>query len=404
MAADFIPEKFYVARQTRNHNTPDEILGFMQPMHKEGFAGRKDTADRWASRNALEPMEIENVPMSGFSLTENKRRMMNKNVIWRVLHPMGFEFEITSDNFSDFLMEIDMKGGIIQTPMMFVRRHGENYLTYPGSEVHKEAVPQSAIETRVSLKDIKPGDHVRMKDGNEVVYQGAIHVLIDPTQDGHYTPASKKNAPTSVNAIRAVDPTKVKSVRKHFYCMIYDGKVQKSMEHASSFAAIELVKPGDGTKSNQDIVDYYNSQIDDPSRTPMIDYRCVIAASTKPITLSKCKVELRELPMNQVTVTCPVGSSKEYYDRTDIFVKHVDSDNLYAYSFNQPQTWGSSVVGNYIFNDTQAAEVKDSTYLYRKLIGSNTRYYSRVSWEASRHKLTENPAEIHKMFLQRVIV
>ncbi len=278
MPANFIPEKFYVARTVRR-GLADATLGFMVPMNKDGFDARKKTADSWAG-DGVSAIEVDNTPTTGFSLTANKRRYMNKNVVWRVLHPLGFEFEITSDNFSDFMLDVKINQGVIETPMLFVRRNNENYLTYEGSDEHKKAITQAAMETKVSVKDLKPGMRIKLKDGREVDYQGAAHAMYLSFE----TRKQKEVKPDQY------DYTKTKSKRYHFI-----GK-GLNLRAETSLNVIEIVGETPEQDRIDNIVEHINRTIN-PSRPSDIQNSSFsfVACREKPFKYSDLKPVYTEI-------------------------------------------------------------------------------------------------------------
>lgn len=292
MAVDFIPEKFYVARQPRGNS--DEVLGFMVSMNKDGYSSRKATADRWAKGGRgtvqLDPIEVLNVPLTGFSLTENKRRMMNKNVIWRCIHPEGFEFEITSDNFSDFLMEIDMKQGIIQTEMIFVRRAGENYLTWVGSEAHKAAVSQDTAETKISVKDIQTGDKFTFKNGSKGEYIGSFHAIGMP--DHIYHSHRKNETPTNIDE---------KSTKQHFYYNLDDNGKRTNIDNKSSLTVVSVDTRLEKIPTVDETYDMLLAEIRKPHTKLSIKNSIIVHIEHKPFKRTDLKTTLVEYTYTDIT-------------------------------------------------------------------------------------------------------
>lgn len=115
-----IPEKFYVARCFRG---TDQVLGFMvvaDKEHTKAFQKKKEAADRWArGTNTMEGIYVDNKPTSGFSIVTNVSRYSTSNVVWRICHPEGFEFEITSTNMCDLLANNTLINGVFQDEMFF---------------------------------------------------------------------------------------------------------------------------------------------------------------------------------------------------------------------------------------------------------------------------------------------
>lgn len=373
----FIPEKFYVTRQPRTTN-PDEILGFMVPMHKDGYESRKDTADRWAGQSAISPIEVDNVPLEGFSLTANKRRYMNKNVVWRVLHPMGFEFEISSDNFSDFLMEIDMKQGVIQTPMLFIRRKNENYLTYEGSPEHKAAVSQAEIERKVSLKDVNVGDIIKVKDGTQYLYCGAAHSLY--LQNPYYRRAKKGE---EIKHNTTFDFSNVKSTRSHIVKQIdKQGTISKEYKLESTLKVINILETGRDVPPLTDILDDLRKNIYND------DYNGAIAYHDKPFKISDLEVTLEPHTL---------GPYKGYQSSVNNLIVAYDGQqyyNIYRYNrshYGQPQN-----IEFYLYDTVVLHDLIWTRFSY-----DASRWYSRWYRDGGR-----NPVDInnYQIFIQRVKV
>lgn len=373
MAVDFIPEKFYVTRQPRGNS--DEVLGFMVPMHKDGYTSRKATADHWARGRGvpMAPIEVENKPLSGFSLTENKRRMMNKNVIWRCIHPEGFEFEITSDNFSDFLMEIDMKQGIIQTEMIFIRRSGENYLTWVGSPAHKEAVTQASLEVKVSLKDLKIGDKFTQKNGTVAIYRGSVHVmgLVEPTKA--CAPSSPKHCEISP------DQT---SDKLHYYNVIHDSVVDTQLSHSSSLTIV--------AREEQPTTHTIDTLIDEiKAQTLEFDGPNIFAVRTTKFKASDLTVELVEIPVDHTYPTSVVYKNCGKYGmfHRNILVQTDDSSKLYGYhvGYAYAKHPGHGTISTHVLQPMEKVTLANDTIAYSSIYAQVTsRYYHReITWRRS---------------------
>lgn len=183
MADSFIPKKFYVARK---QESVESTIGWLVPMNSDGLAARKKSADKWASGNGkLDPIEVENVPHKGYVVLDYTRRNRTDNVVWRILHPMGFQFEITSDNFSDIMFDIILDHGVIQTDMILLRHGGANILYPVDSPKYKAAKTEDEYFTKVARKDMQLGDVVTLVGSKEKMqYLGTWHQIpydsIDP--------------------------------------------------------------------------------------------------------------------------------------------------------------------------------------------------------------------------------
>lgn len=99
---NYIPEEIYVGKSSRG---ADEIVGFMIPYipGDSTYEKKKAAVDKWASKNTT-PGTFLNEFSNGYSIIKQVRRYESDAVYWRVLHPQGFEFEISLGNF-EYLME-----------------------------------------------------------------------------------------------------------------------------------------------------------------------------------------------------------------------------------------------------------------------------------------------------------
>lgn len=175
-----LPEKFYVARQYRGS---EEILGFMVDATNEstkGFENKKYSADRWSNKS-MEPIYIDNVPKSGFHIVTNVSRHSTSNVLWRVRHPDGFEFEIASDNFCDLLQTNTIQNGEIMSELFFT---SNKKLVNKNTKLFAELLEEDkkAEKLKESMKELEPGMAFRIDDkdsekGNNYVYLGRYHAI-----------------------------------------------------------------------------------------------------------------------------------------------------------------------------------------------------------------------------------
>ncbi len=171
--ADYIPELMFTGYQLRGAD--DHKLSFMTPYSEDkAFEKRLDTVRRWCNQG-VKPELVKNVPSGGFKIDNNVRRYRTDNVVWELTHPKGFNFQITSENLCELLLNSEILNGEIQQQLLFVRRGNENYLTSTSSDIYKNALTQKKYETKVSVKDLKIGDILTLKTGVKVVYYGKFH-------------------------------------------------------------------------------------------------------------------------------------------------------------------------------------------------------------------------------------
>lgn len=182
-----IPTNHYVGFQARGED--DVPLGFMTPDGTDSAATkRKATVDTWArgygrTEPAIPAASYENKPLTGFKLGREIRRYASwgqGNVKWRIEDPRGFELEISSPNFASIVLCTTMENGEILEECVWARQGSENVLLPVSSAEYKQAqINTTRIGKSVGLKDLQPGHHVILQNGEEGVYLGAFFTFTD---------------------------------------------------------------------------------------------------------------------------------------------------------------------------------------------------------------------------------
>lgn len=182
-----IPESHYAGFQKRSRGRgPDDdpyVIGFITP-HEDNAAGRKrtDTVDRWRD-NKIPAKTMPNELMSGFKISNVNKGYKDKNDTWRIVDPRGFELEIYSGNLSEILSNNTVENGEIICKCIWGRSQGINFLLSENSEVYQNAMKNTArMNKKISLRDVKPGNTVVLKNGTVGVYMGALHLITTKDQ------------------------------------------------------------------------------------------------------------------------------------------------------------------------------------------------------------------------------
>jgi hypothetical protein len=182
-----IPSQHYIGMQKRS---VDAIpLGFMTPDGTDKAAQkRKDTIDRWASGNnwysngkqaTLPPSSVENKPMNGFKFSRliggGGRGWDARSDAWRVIDPRGFELEIGSGNVEEIMDVCTIVNGEILQDCVWGRLGSNNILIPVTSDAYEAATANTdRMGKSVSVRDIKPGNKIIFKNGDEGIYYGRM--------------------------------------------------------------------------------------------------------------------------------------------------------------------------------------------------------------------------------------
>lgn len=154
----YFPDQYYVT--LRQRDTADSVpLGFPVPDGDDTAAKkRKESANRWAGLNAVTPdparlIVFKNEAMEGFTFSKSVRRygyFGAGNVVWRVEHPLGFEFEISSENLAQFILNSGVVEGKIVGKCILARDGARNAL------IHESCPDYQKILTDTGIKYAKP--------------------------------------------------------------------------------------------------------------------------------------------------------------------------------------------------------------------------------------------------------
>lgn len=172
--ANYIPENFYVGRRSDGENT---VLGFMSPITGDtSCSKRKKSVDSW-SDSKLPKLTIPNKSEVGYRVVDNCSRYSTSNVVWRVIHPRGFQIEISSHNLMHLIQECNITEGEFMSELIWVRCGSENFLTHKNTDIATTAITSKQLVTKIPLKDVQLGDTVKLKNGTVGVFLGIAHFM-----------------------------------------------------------------------------------------------------------------------------------------------------------------------------------------------------------------------------------
>lgn len=274
-----LPEKFYV---TRNYRSTEEVLGFMvvaDAEHTKSFQKKKETADRWARGSKVDPIYIDNIPKFGFQIVTNVSRYSTSNVVWRVLHPEGFEFEITSHNFCDLIQTSTVIDGAIQEELFFTEN---KMLVSSKTRLYADLIKQE--EKKEQQKELisafVQGDKFKFEGDmgvsykSEYLYCGSYHMLV-----------MNKNKPLCIPE---------KSSKKEVVMNLSTGELLIRTKISDR----EIVKTGFQEVDRNKVIEKLNTEHRDYTKSskyrsePLDDYYVLaLCGDTKPFKRDSCTVK-----------------------------------------------------------------------------------------------------------------
>ncbi len=191
-----IPSNHYVGLKHGDSCSP---LGEMIPEGTDQVTiRRKAKIDNWCKlshgREPLKPITIDNFPIIGFKVYRwscgNHRD--NATIIWRIKDPRGFEIELSALALSYLLEDCTIENGEILEKCVWGRFDSWNVLIPTTSKLYSDAERNtSRLSKRVSLRNIKVGNHIVTLNGISGVYLGQQYFIVKKyysRQDVEFTP------------------------------------------------------------------------------------------------------------------------------------------------------------------------------------------------------------------------
>lgn len=174
-----IPDSFYVGFNKREYGK----LAFLTVDGTDKAAQkRKETVDKWAD-NKIPKIVVKNELLEGYSIEQCVRRTYwgGGNIVWTIVDPRGFCFEIQSSNLARIIDTNSIIDGKIVGKCILGRMSGGNYLLTENSEPYLNSVRFTQVATSKSdytIKDLKPGYVFMDKSEIEYEYLGQYYALV----------------------------------------------------------------------------------------------------------------------------------------------------------------------------------------------------------------------------------
>ena len=175
-----IPEKIFVAKRG------DNTLAYVTYCEDNAaFQKRKATGLSWARLSENGGEVLENTLLSNYSILNNVSRWTTSNVVWRILDPRGFEFEIYSGNMMELLRTATIEAGIIKDRCILSFDNGKPVLLPENSEPYLKAVEatrviKSSNKTTLTLNSVYIDDKA-----NVFQYLGNVNIIREEIDDNY---------------------------------------------------------------------------------------------------------------------------------------------------------------------------------------------------------------------------
>lgn len=181
MSSIFIPQKLKVGFNNRD-DTYTKKLAYIIYYDNTGKLRKQISWENWRDKN-IEPLEIDNTPISGFVLNKNVGGYQSyynmRQAYIRVYDPRDFEFEITVPNLLYILENTSsIKGKGLEGDFVY-GWDGTDLLLIPTSAPEYKELTNRANtlynDKPISAKDLKVGYTYYKIDGTPLVYMGKMY-------------------------------------------------------------------------------------------------------------------------------------------------------------------------------------------------------------------------------------
>lgn len=200
----YIPEKIKVGF-VRREGTFDGKLSYINYINKAKKWALEKSWEKWRDQD-LEPVFLDNNPMSGFVIHKGHRRFSDfsgNTTMIRIYHPHGFEFEITPSNLCAVLTHSNTSAGFISQECILGWEGGGVILLPTNSDIYKESKEITEGYKQKLESDLIIGHSYHFSGDNETkhIYLGSYNLF-------------KKNRYSTVDYN--------KRVKSHFFLKIWE--------------------------------------------------------------------------------------------------------------------------------------------------------------------------------------
>ncbi len=188
----YVPDEYYVGFKQESQDT---LLAFLTPEGTDAAAKkRKQTVDGWAivtqyntttkhyeTIDSIPSKVLKNELLDGYKIADSVKRVYwgGGNVVWRILDPRGFEFEISSANFAKIIECTTITNGVINAKCILGRNGANNVLLPESSEPYVNALSTTKAKNSKVLKisQIPVGSNITLSDNSTGIYLGKVFAV-----------------------------------------------------------------------------------------------------------------------------------------------------------------------------------------------------------------------------------
>lgn len=171
-----IPEKLYIGLSepiyTCSYNIP---FGYTSMYNDDSENLKRMSSIDIKSDPDFKRTIIENIPLTGFKLTEDIKsgRHGGGSDYWLIEDPRGFSLHIRDKNFAKLLSECTIHNGEILDPCIWGKYNGIDYLLSTNGKDYEQAIKYNEIASKKeSIRKVLPGYKITLQNGDTGIYLG----------------------------------------------------------------------------------------------------------------------------------------------------------------------------------------------------------------------------------------
>lgn len=187
----FVPKKLKVGFQKRS-DTYTKKLAYVIYYDSKNVLRKETSWQGWRDKK-IAPMDVDNVPHSGFVINKDVQRNSSyfgdgggRNMI-RVYDDRGIEFEITTGNLVFILMTTNCHKRGLEGEFVYAWYGKELVLLPVGCDEYQKSLSYTSLQSgKIGVKDLIPGCSYKTKKQQDLIYLGKFDWVDSGYSSGVY--------------------------------------------------------------------------------------------------------------------------------------------------------------------------------------------------------------------------
>lgn len=309
-------EKVYVGFQKRNTESGSP-LGFLTPWGEDAASKKRmDTVDKWSKSSKLQAVVLDNLPVSGFRVSDHARRngWNGGTTVIQIEDPRGFELQISVDNMIQIMSGNVIMDGEIKVPCVWGRDGKDNILLPTNSEPYMNAIENTErLKQTFSMRSVKPGNKIELKDGRIGIYYGSYYQVMRL----HYSQTSA----TFPKVTKQFEKVAAHDQKIHLVYIIENKAIDDFKPAIDAMKSVKVARQIDSTTMTvEEAEQYVNEHLRDRNT-----YRSCIGYTSSPTITCEIVTE----PTTSDDLRERQGKHNSWSTGKTLFIARHEADDLY---------------------------------------------------------------------------